>query len=80
MSVLREYRKKAGLTQVQLKNIAGVSHGIVCNLETKVARNPRTDTIVSLAHVLSEQLSVPEDTIIIDLLRDYHPRTQNKTN
>jgi transcriptional regulator with XRE-family HTH domain len=48
---LRAARKKRGLTQMELGNLAGIYANEVSRLET-ADREPRLSTVVKLAHAL----------------------------
>ena len=51
-SLLRSYRRIAGITQEELAERAGVSADTISNLERDIAHTPRKETIRLLAEAL----------------------------
>ena len=50
---IREFRKKAGLTQVELATIAGVSRTVISGLESGTTTVTSTSTLLKLAKALN---------------------------
>jgi transcriptional regulator with XRE-family HTH domain len=56
-TVLRELRKKAELTQVELAKKAKIPRGYLAKLETGYAKNPSLKVLKSLARELDVSIS-----------------------
>ena len=67
---IKLFRKKAGFTQVQLGELAGVTGRYVAELEKKSGQNLTIDTLARLAEILN--------VTVIDLLSGEKATTKNR--
>ena len=58
MNAIRHYRKLAGLTQVQLAELAGVDQTTISGLECDPDRMPQLDIAVKIAGALGVAIDV----------------------
>lgn len=72
MNNIREFRKRAGLSQIELANICGVHQTAVSQWE-QGRTNPDTDMLVALSHIFNTSISailgldMPDDPIMIPI-------------
>ena len=62
-TMLKELRKKQGLTQEQLAEISGVDQTVISRIETEEIRRPRWEIVARLARALSVK---PEKLFPVD--------------
>ena len=63
MILLREKREAAGLTQIQLADMAGVPQQTISAIELRARENPTVDTLYRLSRALGctmDEMYVPE--------------------
>ena len=58
--MIRELRKRRGMTQTELARRAGVKQGVISYIESGKTKHPRIDTLIAIAAVLG--VSVEELT------------------
>ena len=62
-SALREYRRKAGMTQEQLAGLAGISKGFLGKMETG-RKWPNIDMLIRLAQALNVRPGEMTDALV----------------
>ena len=58
--MIRELRKRRGMTQTELARRAGVKQGVISYIESGKTKHPRIDTLIAIAAALG--VSVEELT------------------
>ena len=77
-SIIRFHRKKSGLTQLQLANLAGIGKAAIYDMEHGTKRS-RIDTLVKVLRILNIEISLQSPLMAVYEERKHEARKNTGT-